>query len=183
MSRVPTVQSLEARTLFSVVYEDDVLTVTGTEGNDEITFGRGQIGFGWTLVDNTGVTIKNAANPAGQTLILAPWEFTHLVVRGLGGDDVINYPGNLWQTDVLLDGGAGNDTITASTRLPRVTIVAGEGDDHIRAQRAQVDGGPGDDVEEVIIRVAPGKRPTSRRIPAPGPSRPHTAGCRPAPCP
>jgi Ca2+-binding RTX toxin-like protein len=164
MSFVPAIQSLKSRTLLSAVYEGDLLTVMGTDGNDEIKIERSTGSFGMTPFDVVAITITDSSTRPAQPLLLDPWSFTRLVIRGGAGDDVITLF-NIGQRDVVLDGGAGNDTITSQTDTPRVTIVGGEGADHVRAQRAQVDDGPGEDVDEVFIRLAPGEAPFEPGLP------------------
>jgi Ca2+-binding RTX toxin-like protein len=164
MSCLPTIQSLECRTLLSAVYEGDLLTVTGTDGNDEIKIERSRGSFGITPFDVVAITIMDSSTRPAQPLLLDPWSFTRLVIRGGAGDDVITLS-DIGQRDVVLDGGAGNDTITSRSDSPRVTIAGGEGDDQVRAQRAQVDDGPGEDVDEVFVRLAPGEAPFEPALP------------------
>jgi Ca2+-binding RTX toxin-like protein len=68
--------------------------------------------------------------------------------------------GSVGLKGVTLDAGAGNDTVTSTDKGgPRVTILGGEGDDTIRAARAEVDPGPGDNGLWLPFPLAAGEAP------------------------
>jgi Ca2+-binding RTX toxin-like protein len=115
-----------------------VITVTGTSGNDKIVLSN-VAAFGNNSLPTIGVnSVKTNVDSSHNAV---------LVVNGLGGDDQISMPtlsgtnGFVLYGSATLDGGAGNDVITAANRAD--TLIGGAG-------RDTLDGGAGNDVLRAV---------------------------------
>jgi Ca2+-binding RTX toxin-like protein len=112
-----------------VTLADRVLTVVGSDADDEILIQLGAAGL--IAVSVNGVTTSY------------PFELVEIpVIFGNGGNDVLtsrNIPFS------FIDGGAGDDELSAFAG--RDTLLGGDGNDHLTAvgDLASLDGGPGAD--------------------------------------
>ena len=109
------------------------ITVTGTAGNDKIVLSN-KAAFGNNSLSHIAVQGLDTTIDATATVTL--------VVNGLAGDDEISMPtlngvgGRVLYGTASLDGGAGNDTISAANRADNLFGGAG---------RDVLDGGAGND--------------------------------------
>jgi Ca2+-binding RTX toxin-like protein len=94
---------------------DDTATYTGTAGDDQISFGRN--------ADAVFVAAGNA--------LLANAQTEHLVIKGLGGNDLIAGQNGVATIipQVTLDGGNGDDDLRGGDSAD--TLLGGSGNDHI----------------------------------------------------
>jgi Ca2+-binding RTX toxin-like protein len=109
------------------------ITVTGTAGGDKIVVSN-KAAFGNNSLSHIAVQGLDTNVDATATVTL--------VVNGLAGDDQISMPtlngvgGRVLYGSASLDGGAGNDSLTAANRAD--TLIGGAG-------RDVLDGGAGND--------------------------------------
>ena len=146
MAPTTRIEPLESRTLLSAVLEDGTLTVTGGEGNDTIRIASE------TVTVNGQPVVRLVVRENGVGTAFDDFSaISRIDVSGAGGNDTIDVgplsAGGGSGVRVNIDGGDGNDTITARTGAPdRYTIDAGRGNDRVSAVDANIDGGLGDDV-------------------------------------
>jgi Ca2+-binding RTX toxin-like protein len=109
---------------------DDTVTVAGTDGNDTIGL----------AADPPAVSVAGVGTAQHRSIA------EHLVVDGLGGDDSIQGSNGLATlTTLVLDGGAGNDTLGGGDGND--TLFGGDGNDFADGNRGADTGflGAGDD--------------------------------------
>jgi Ca2+-binding RTX toxin-like protein len=118
----------------------DTVVINATDAADVIT-----------ITDNNGViTVSGLA----ETVTIENFDANdHLVINGLGGDDVINFVGANPGMLFTFDGGDGDDVLIGSPGND--TLLGGAGDDVLIGGGGQdhLDGGPGDNV--VINGLSP----------------------------
>ncbi len=130
---------------FNVGAEDGRDTIRGGSGNDTL-FVNGNDGAGERLrVEARGneFLVRNNFGDRAQTTFS---QVETLFVNGQGGDDDLRVDGSFNQgVDIILDGGAGNDTLRANNGA--VTLLGGEGDDLVTGGNRDdvADGGAGND--------------------------------------
>ncbi|CAN5647744.1 hypothetical protein BH09PLA1_BH09PLA1_06260 [soil metagenome] len=126
-----SLESLEARKLFSVTLENGVLTVTGTEEPDQLIVGRNQA---MIVVNDNGTA--STWNPA---------EVMSIAVNGLGGNDTIGIMPGVFKP-IVIDAGAGNDQVRGGPGRER--ILGGPGMDMLSGGGGGdlLEGGPDNDL-------------------------------------
>jgi hypothetical protein len=124
------VEQLESRLLPAASVINGILHVTATTGNDTVLFSR--------VADDVLVRIN------GQEKSFAAASFNRIVVKALGGNDLVRAVTALG-VSMRVVAGAGNDTIIAADGQD--TIKGGAGDDQIfgGAGNDVLDGGGGND--------------------------------------
>jgi Ca2+-binding RTX toxin-like protein len=124
----------------------DTVTINGTAGNDVIT-----------VTESGGVvTVKGLAS----TVTITGFDATdHLVINGLGGDDIITASGLATGMQLTANGGDGNDVLIGSAGND--TLLGGAGDDVLIGNGGQdvLDGGTGNNV--IIAGGAMGVAPAA----------------------
>jgi Ca2+-binding RTX toxin-like protein len=106
--------------------QPDTVTVNGTAGDDSIS------------VISSGASVVVTGLPAQVTIDGAEAANDSLVINGLGGNDTIDASAlTAGQIKLVIDGGAGNDTIVGSQGAD--VLIGGDGDDIVI-------GGRGNDV-------------------------------------
>src|SRR5687768_14941293 len=96
-------QSLESRILFAAVLTDGVLTITGTEGNDEISV------FQLYSEDDGFISVEVWDNDAFVSFALSA--VTQVVITAGEGNDRISSPFTPLRRPMLIDAGPGEDTV------------------------------------------------------------------------
>src|SRR4051812_31202257 len=134
---VPMFESLESRQLLAstVALSNGVLTITGTGGNDNIY-----------VSTSIGNTIR-VADQNVQIGSLIPKASVKKIVVNCGAGNDFAYVNLFEKVPTLIDGGAGNDGLTAAT-AGNNTVLGGLGDDNLVGGSANdsIDGGDGKDV-------------------------------------
>ena len=124
----PRSEKLEERLCFSAVtfsLSGSTLTVTGTDGNDEITL----VGDSTVEIVTATETIDTSIDPSG---------LTNIRVHGRAGDDVITIDDSIVGASAHLYGDDGNDTLTGTDfndilygYAGNDVIYGGDGNDNI----------------------------------------------------
>ncbi len=129
---------LEPRRLLAASIVDNTLTITGTAGDDAITFTR-------SGANEVTATVN------GQPTVFELDEFRDLVIDGLDGDDQIVIGDDSGgdaphRNAATVNSGAGNDTIEGGNSW-WLNYDAGDGDDHVTAGTRESSGrlGAGND--------------------------------------
>ena len=133
------IESLETRRLLAVSLSTNVLTITGTSGNDNVTVTQGS---------SITVTLNGKKTSYKATRVNA------IRVEGGNGNDNIDL-GNDVTRRATINGGAGNDRISGTANSDNIT--GGDGDDRISGQggsdfisgdagRDKLSGGSSDDM-------------------------------------
>jgi predicted ester cyclase len=144
----PATRGLAARTRMLAGEAQDELVVRGLDGDDEIGAGIGIPGPGTVGADGgTGADTATYEGTAGDDQIpvvangaevstavtgMARFDSVteQLVVRGLGGADLISAVGNVAAlTLITMDGGAGDDDVRGGNGADR--LLGGSGDDRV----------------------------------------------------
>lgn len=131
------VESLERRQLLSVALVGNVLTVTGTEGNDVVLI---------KLISGDASRLKVVDNGVASVFNVA--DIDHVVVNARGGDDrvTVSQVNGAVDTPMDISGGAGNDTLLGGEGAD--TLRGNGGNDLIDAHGSadvHIAGGIGDD--------------------------------------
>lgn len=112
------IQNLERRLLLaSVAIQDGVLRITGTGGDDAISVARLSASQGQVYDGGSVVLTFNMA------------DVRFISFAGLAGNDLFTM-GRV-ERRVYLDGGTGNDSLSASSAEANDTIIGGDGDDYL----------------------------------------------------
>lgn len=131
-------QALESRTLLSATVDDGELLVEATSSADEIIVG---------VEDGAYFVEIN-----GDHKSFPEWNVDRIIVRGLGGSDLID--ASEIPIPLVLNGGPGNDTLLGGTADDRLaggsgddSLDGGEGGDHLKgdAGRDTLQGSDGND--------------------------------------
>jgi Ca2+-binding RTX toxin-like protein len=162
-----SLETLESRRLLSVTLDDGVLTVTGTEQDDQLGVGRSPT---MIVVNDNGTSsewdpalvqsiVVNALGGNDQVAVVRP-VMKPLTANGGAGDDALRgsigrerFNGEAGNDRLfgggggdLLDGGADNDVLVGGAGPDR--MLGGDGDDRFDAvdrDMDQIDGGAGED--------------------------------------
>ena len=118
----------------------DKIVINGTGGNDVIRL---------SLNSNGALVIDGLPSQ----VVIENFDFNDTItINGLGGNDTITAAGiNLGGARLVLDGGAGNDTLTGS--LGNDTLIGGPG------VNVKVGGGGVDDIYDEVIIIIEGSSP------------------------
>jgi hypothetical protein len=121
---LPRVEPLDERLMPAVTatFANGVLTVTGDQLDNSIAVSRDAAGM--LLVNGDGVVVPIQGGPATDA------NTTVIQIFGMGGNDELIWSRSVNLPRALVDGGAGNDTITSGTGND--TLVGGAGDDLYR---------------------------------------------------
>lgn len=153
MGLIGMVESLEGRALLSVSLDEGVLTIIGTVRRDFIEVQK--------RADKGELKVELNARETEYPLN----SVTRIVIRGLGGNDVIGYSGRDGRLDVpgsisggdgndVIEGGNGDDTIAGDAgndviegKSGNDSLLGGDGDDRIEGHGGQdvLRGGDGND--------------------------------------
>lgn len=128
------IEPLEDRNLLTIVFEDGLVGVLGTKGNDIIHIQvPANPGLGDIQIDMNG-----------ERQYFNSWNIDAIVIAALAGDDQITVEDDVW-AHVAASGGKGSDTIQGG-QLEDL-IFGDAGDDIIDGggQDDQIDGGAGND--------------------------------------
>src|SRR5687767_2799076 len=166
------VEPLESRRLLDAVLVDGVVTVTGTQQSDAITFDTVPH---YTTGNSTQYQMRIRVGHKGDVHYFPFHGIRRIEVFGLGGDDRIEMPGEFLITQLhplprgrvtsahaqpiaaMIEGSRGNDTLVGGDA--RDTLIGGRGDDVIYGRagddhlsggpdRDRLDAGAGDDLVE-----------------------------------
>jgi len=129
-------ETLETRRLLSggaTVTEDGTLVITGTDQNDNVSFGY--IFDGRFVVNVAGRTFED----------IHPDSILRVSVQSLGGNDIVAPFQRTINVPYYFDGGEGNDLLGGGPNDD--VLVGGPGDDTLQGQAGKdlLLGGPGDD--------------------------------------
>src|SRR2546423_5060919 len=115
---ITVMEMLQPRMLLSATIVSGVLKVMGSESADHIT----------VLADATYLNVIDVSLN-GAVTYFAAGDIQKLLVRPLGGDDVVRIDSSLDALELSssIDGGAGDDTLMGGGG--RDTLVGGEGND------------------------------------------------------
>src|SRR2546429_4419879 len=133
--RLSEAEALEPRKLLAAsitLSPKQVLSIVGTDNGEPISV-LAKPGAIYHVVDGA------------LTSDISQFKVRHIVIRALGGDDVILLQSAL---DSDVDAGAGNDRITGAHGL----VSGGKGNDTISGSDGALDGGPGNDLIAAHLR-------------------------------
>jgi Ca2+-binding RTX toxin-like protein len=133
---------------------DDILivspgndTLNGDAGFDTIRYNGNGAANILTLGPQAGNVIPVAGFITGSIDLTGAPSVERLEVNGLGGNDTITV-GVTTTLEVVIDAGAGNDSVNASGSTTPVTILGGDGDDTLTGGSGadEIHGGSGNDI-------------------------------------